>query len=462
MTLPSDSTSGGSGLRRLSRGAYAAYAAGSVGTGGFSTVPGLLLLVFLTDEVGVTASLAAAVVLIPKLWDVVLNPLVGTWSDRTDSRWGPRVPWMLAGAVVLPVFFVAMFTVPGGLSGGGAALYVMGMFVLAATGYSFFQVPYVSLPAEITDSYRERTTLTAVRMVVLTLAILAFGAGAPLVVDAGGGGRSGYQLMALVAGAVLGAGFLISALGVRHLPTVVRSGSEGTLGDQFRAVRESRDFRVLFLAFLLQTLAAGAMLAGIPYVAEHVLGGTGAITFLFLALVGPAVLVMPVWRGVAGRAGKRTGYVLASLVFLAGAASLTLADWLPPAVVYLAVAACGVGYAGMQMFPFAMLPDTIQEDSLATGRRRAGTFTGVWTAGETLGLAVGPALYSLVLALGGYVSSTSGQPVAQPDSARLAIGLGFGLLPSLLLLASIPVLRRYRLTEARLLELERDHAADAR
>jgi Na+/melibiose symporter-like transporter len=51
----------------------------------------------------------------------------------------------------------------------------------------------------------------------------------------------------------------------------------------------------------------------------------------------------------------------------------------------------------MQMFPLAMLPDTIAEDTQITGRRRAGTFTGVWTAGETLGLAVGPALYALVL-----------------------------------------------------------------
>lgn len=452
---PAESKTGGPGIRRLSRRSYAAYAAGSVGTGGFSTVPGLLLLIFLTDQVGVSATLAGIVVLVPKLWDVVLNPMVGTWSDRTMSRWGPRVPWMLAGAIILPVFFVAMFTVPDGLAGGGAAVYVMLMFLLAATGYAFFQVPYIALPAEITDSYRERTTMTAVRIVVLTLTILVFGAGAPLLVELGGGGVAGYLLMGFVAAALLAAGFLIAALGLRRVPTVVSSQSEGSIREQLRAVRESHDFRALFLAFVLQALAAGTMLAAIPYVAEHLLGSSGAITFLFLALVGPAVLVMPLWRRVAGRAGKRTGFLIATVVFLVGALTLTGTQWLQSVFVYLAVAACGVGYAGMQMFPLAMLPDTIAEDTQITGRRRAGTFTGVWTAGETLGLAVGPALYALVLGLGGYVSSAAGQAVVQPDSARVAIGLGFGLLPSLLLIASIPLVRRYRLTEDRLRELGR-------
>ena len=71
---------------RLSTSTKIGYAFGSVGTGGFSTVPGLLLLYYLTDELGVTALVAGMVVLLPKAWDVVLNPLVGNWSDHTQSR----------------------------------------------------------------------------------------------------------------------------------------------------------------------------------------------------------------------------------------------------------------------------------------------------------------------------------------------------------------------------------------
>ena len=102
--------------RRLGRGTYVGYALGSLATGTFGTVPGLLLLYFLTDTLGVAAGLASVTVLLPKLWDVFWNPLVGGWSDRTHTRWGARRPWMFAGSLILPVFFVAMFAAPTSLS----------------------------------------------------------------------------------------------------------------------------------------------------------------------------------------------------------------------------------------------------------------------------------------------------------------------------------------------------------
>ena len=68
----------------------------------------------------------------------------------------------------------------------------------------------------------------------------------------------------------------------------------------------------------------------------------------------------------------------------------------------------------------------------------------MWTAGETLGLALGPAVYAAVLALGGYVSST-GSAVVQPDSAVTAIALGFSLVPAVLVAVSLLALRGYRL-----------------
>ena len=112
--------------------------------------------------------------------------------------------------------------------------------------------------------------------------------------------------------------------------------------------------------------------------------------------------------------------------------------------VYAATALVGVGYAGTQVFPMAMLPDAAAVDARRTGENRAGVYTGVWTAGETLGLALGPGVFALVLALGGYVSSEN-VDVTQPGSALTAITLGFSLLPAALVLASLWWLRRYSL-----------------
>jgi Na+/melibiose symporter-like transporter len=443
---------------RLSTSHKIGYAAGSVGTGGFSTVPGLLLLYYLTDELGVAAAVAGLVVLLPKAWDVLLNPLVGSWSDRTTSRWGARVPWMIRGSLLLPVAFALMFWAPGGLTGGGAALWVAGCFLLAATGFAFFQVPYIAQAAELTDDYAERTSLMTWRIAFLTLAILVFGAGAPELVKAGGGGLAGYRLMGVVCGALFLLGFGVAILATRNLPTVLRAEPSGGLRDQLRAVGENRDFRVLFAAFVIQALGTSTALAGAAYVAEYLLGAQGMTTVLFVALVAPAILLVPVWRLFAERRGKQAGFRLATFLFLAGAVVMAFAGRVPTWFLLVGVAVAGTGYAGQQLFPLAMLPDTIQADALRSGRLRSGVFTGVWTAGETLGFALGPFLFAMVLAAGGFVATTSGVTADQPQSALTAIALGFGAVPAVLMLVSLPVLRRYTLTEQTLKTLTESDA----
>ena len=93
--------------------------------------------------------MAGLVVFLPKAWDVLLNSWIGSRSDRTESRWGPRRPWMLAGGLALPPLFVLVFAGPGAPP-ALAALWVAIAFLLAATAYGCFQVPYVAQPADIT------------------------------------------------------------------------------------------------------------------------------------------------------------------------------------------------------------------------------------------------------------------------------------------------------------------------
>ena len=190
------------------------------------------------------------------------------------------------------------------------------------------------------------------------------------------------------------------------------------------------------------------MLAGVDYMSRYVLGDKGAATILFVCFVGPALLLTPVWARIGGRVGKKRGYVAASLVLALGALLLVGARSEPSAMVFGATALVGVGYAGAQVFPLAMLPDAAAVDAGRTGQNRAGVYTGVWTAGETLGLALGPGLFALVLALGGYVSSTTGD-AEQPSSAVTAIVLGFSVIPALLTLLSLVFLRRYTLDSGR-------------
>jgi GPH family glycoside/pentoside/hexuronide:cation symporter len=430
---------------RLRRGIHVGYALGSIGTAAFGTVPGLLLLYYLTDVLGVAAGVAGLVVFAPKAWDVVLNPWIGNRSDRTESRWGPRRPWMLAGGVTLPPLFVLVFAGPS-TPASLAAVWVAGAFLLAATAYGCFQVPYVAQPAEITDDPGERATLMSWRVAALALGILLAGAGAPAVVDAFGGGRGGYLAMAVFVALLLAGGMLGAVAGTRNAPTLTRVHSEGGLVAGLREAWRSRPFRVLLVGFVVQALGIGVMLAGVPYYSEQVLGDPAVGTLLFVALVAPAILVMPLWLRFSRRRGKRSGLLAASLLFAGAAALLMVVQHGQTAAAIPLVVVVGIGYAGMQMFPLAMLPDVIAADEAASGERRAGVFTGVWTAAETLGLAVGPGLLGGLLALAGYVSST-GDDVAQSGTAVMAVRIGFTVLPAVLVLAAVPVFARYRLED---------------
>ena len=440
--------------RALTRRTIATYAIGSLGTGGFATLPGLVLVYYLTDTLGIAALAAGILVTVAKVWDVVIDPVIGARSDRGLAVRGSRRPLMVVGAIALPVFFVLTFAVPAGLGPVASGVWVLVAFIVTATAFSLFQVPYIALPAELASGYDDRTRLISARVVVLTVAILLFGAGAPEIRDSFEDEHTGYLVMAVVAGAVIGIGMLISSFVARsQQPTAVPKIS---ILDNYRAgfaaLRRSQPFRVLLLTFLLQGLATGIMLAGAQYIATWVLG-TG-VTILFVSLIAPAVVFAPIWAVVAARIGKERAFSIASVLFGVAAASMVLLVWFPGVWVYLPVALAGAGYAGMQSLPMSMLPDVISHDASTHGVGNAGTFGGVWTAGETTGMALGATVLTVVLAASGYLESVAGEVVAQPPSAITGIVLSFSVVPAVIIALSLWSFARYPLRRTDIDRLE--------
>ena len=414
------------------------YGYGSVATGSFGTVPGLLLLPYLTDRLGVPVAAAGVIVFAPKAWDVVLNPVAGRISDRSRHPDGRRRPFLIRAGLVLAAAFALLFLGPAAplwLAAGWVAV----AYLACATAYSFFQVPYVAMPAELTDDYDERTRLMTWRVAILALAILVSGGASPAIRDALGP-EWGYRVVGLFVASLIALGAYGAWRGTRSVPVRTAVVTSATFADQLRIIRSDRSFRLLLMAFVLQALAIGAMLAGVDYVARWVIGSPLSATLLFVCFVAPALIVTPLWQRLGTARGKKPAYLLASLLLGAGALALVLLRVLPEGAAYGCVAVVGIGYAGAQMFPLAMLADVASRTSET--RSRVGLYTGVWTAGETLGLALGPAVYAAVLALGGYVSSTGGG-VTQSDSATLAITLGFSLVPAILVTLSLVPLRLF-------------------
>ncbi|MFI6599638.1 MFS transporter [Nonomuraea sp. NPDC050536] len=424
----------------MNAGRLLGYGIGSVGTGVFSAVPGLLLLYYLTDTLGVPAALAGGVLVAPKIWDVLVNPLVGAASDREAVRTGRRTRLLLAGSLTLPVGFALMFAVPGEVPG---AVWAGGAFLAAATAFACFQVPYVALPAEMSSSGDERTRIMSWRVVCLTVGILVAGGLAPFVVRSAGGGRPGYAVMGVTIGAVMAAALLTATLATRWVRSSPGPHQLGPVA-AFRLARGNRPFFALLAAFVTQALGVAVMLAGAPYIASYRLGDYGLTSVMFVCLVGPSMLAVPGWA----RLARAYGHVRCYLVGTAGFGLVALG--LVPAIAAGSLAAtltltalAGVCYAALQLLPLALLPDTVHADTPRTGHAQAGAFTGLWTAGETAGLALGPGLFALVLAVSGFASAPVESPVAQPPSALTGLLLGFTVLPALLMLLSLPLITWY-------------------
>lgn len=442
------------------RPALVRYALGSAGMGVYVTVPGLLLLYFLTDTLGVPAWLAGLALLVPKIVDVVVHPFVGSLSDRERARRGDRLRLLAVGCALAPAF-VALFAVPAAVAGRpwAGAVWVGGWFVVANALFASYQVPYLATPTDMALDYHGRTRVLSFRMVVLTVGILVGGAVAPLLAGEGDS-VTDYTVMALVLGVLTIAFQAVGVGGVRDLlPARPREprprrrpfgGSGGrrnhrsTPAEVLDVLRRNAPFRVLALGYLLAATTTHLVLAGLPYYTRHELHRPGFTTVLMAAFVAPALLTIPLWLRLSRHWGKQRCLLLAQAAFVAGALGLAAGRSAGLAVPVLCTLVLGVCFAGLQLFPFSMVPDTIREAG-ESEIARTGSYTGVWTATESVGAAAGPYLYAAALALGGYASARAGETVPQNTGAHTAILLGFTVVPALLMTASLAVQRRYRL-----------------
>ncbi len=367
------------------------YAMGSFGTGVFSTVPAVLLLYFCTETLKLSGSIAALLILIPKLWSIVWDPFVGAWSDHSTHRWGRRRPFMVAGIIGMVVAFVLLFNVPNYSTGLTIAWVGVSYFSLA-TLFSLFAVPYIAIPAEVSDDQSSLARLVSWRMVLVMIGILAGAAGAPIIIEAGGGGRAGYGVMGWVIGGMCLIAMSLPLIMLRHRDRPAKVTRQDEPQSSFiadmRASMANMNFRKLSLAYLVQAMAFGAFSAIVPYVVTKGLGKTDADIGIALGIyLLSTIFAVPFWSWLGKKISLPVALKWSAVGYGLGALGLGLIilyqlDW-GVALAFLAFA--GIPFAGLQVLPYTLVGDIIR----AEGASAEGRFTGIWTAVEKLGLALG-------------------------------------------------------------------------
>jgi GPH family glycoside/pentoside/hexuronide:cation symporter len=192
------------------------YAVGSLGAGVYSTVPGILLLYYMTQVLALPVALASLAILLPKLVIMVVEPMVGAWSDRVFASSGSRRPFLIAGAVLSAAAFVLLFSTPKLPEPVVTCAVVSGAYLLASLAYSLFAVPYVAMPATMSEGERERAKIMGWRMSFVFAGVLLGAAVPPILVGRFGGGAVGYTRMAMVIAGLSLLCMLISAGAARR------------------------------------------------------------------------------------------------------------------------------------------------------------------------------------------------------------------------------------------------------
>ena len=136
----------------------------------------LFQLNFYTDAFGLSGTAAAMILLWPRLWDAVADPIVGILADRTDTRWGKFRPWILFTTVPWVVVMILAYTTPHGWSYGALIAYACITNMLLMTIYSMNNMPYAALGGVMTGDMNERAKLNSFRFVLVNAAQFIVGA----------------------------------------------------------------------------------------------------------------------------------------------------------------------------------------------------------------------------------------------------------------------------------------------
>jgi len=353
-----------------------------------------LLLIYANQVLGIPGYLASLALALAMLWDAVSDLLLGHWSDKTNSRYGRRHPFMYAALLVLPISFYALFNPVIEITDSNAFWYILSMSLLIRTGTTLFEVPSTALLPDLEYDYDRRNKWLALRHAFgwyggngLHTVNFMFWVGAYGVAV-----QAGYSIYGAVGAVLIALAILGSSLGTQKraasLPRPVDTFKFKEITHEIRQIFQSvsnRNFAALFFYGLTVGIAGGLGTALYLYNTTYFFGFTGAQ----IAVTGLGVMLSPAiayWAApFFGRIhGKKKAAILAILVNIAlypipYILLLTgywpeLGSWLSLYIyTFFIVTEVVCSIIGGVLLD-SMMADVVEDSEVATSRRSEGLF----------------------------------------------------------------------------------------
>jgi GPH family glycoside/pentoside/hexuronide:cation symporter len=432
-----------------------AFGVGDLGTAISANILIFFQLIFLTNVAGMSPVLAGSLRTIAGIWDAVNDPMVGVLSDRFDTRWGRRYPWMFLGAVPLGLFFFLHWVVPQFSSESdaqqwGLFWFYVGVSILFNTAYTAVNLPYSALTPELTRDYNERTSLNQFRftfsisgsILSLILAQVIFAT----VEDP-------TQQYLLIGGTcavfcilppylcILGTHRRVAQI---HQELVAEEAPAAlSYFEQLRIAFSNRAFLCVIGIYLFSWLAVQNTAAIIPYFVSSWMGRPSSESAqVALAVQGTAIVMLSVWSAISKQVGKKGVYFAGMAIWIIAQIGLMFLQPGQIGWMYGLAILAGFGVSVAYLIPWSMLPDVIELDALQTGQRREGVFYSFMVFLQKIGLALGQLVIGIALEAAGF----DGSFTEQPASALLAIRAAIGPIPAIFLICGIIIAYFYPIT----------------
>ena len=376
------------------------------------------LLYFYTDVKRLPPQWSATALTLYAIYNAVNNPLLGYLSDRTNTRWGRRLPYLWFGTIPWLIIFALLWVVPFNGNEQPVALLiymVIGIVLYDGIGTAV-NTAYYSLLPEMFISYRERTDVAMRMNIFLTIALLAGVALPPLIAETVGWGTMGIAFAVIAA--------IATHLGYRGM--FERGGPSATEDFSFftavKATFVNRSFLAMTVAQTMRFVTTNALSTGMIFYVKYSLGTDAGQTTIILATAFiVAALALYPWRLlIANRFEARTTALCGYAATALAAIPLWFVNTLQGAVI--AAFFIGIAFAGIFLMDNVLIADVIDEDEVKTGQRREGMYFGLNGLVVTLSAAIVSVVFGIIAPAYGYDTRLAVQPAS--------VALGFHIFMS--------------------------------
>ena len=352
----------------------------------------VFLLIFYNQVLGIDAGVVGTVIMAALIFDAFADPIIGELSDRTQSKWGRRLPWLYAAAIPLGIIWLLLWHPPE-MGQTGTIIWLFCTAVLARSLVAMCEVPSIALVPELTADYDERTRLMRYRFLfgwAGGLLMLIFAYGIFFTGEKGVSDPVGYDAYSVWGALMMTGAVLISALGQhRHVAKQWPPAPRGVgLGHAFAEAKVTLSNRAFL--WLVSAAVFGLINQGLTFaLTNYQLGFLWQLKqmemlyyalILFTTVIVAFIIVPPL----SARLGKKNAAILLALIsmtFTAGLYGSWLLDLVPgapndPSILFMfaLVAMTNSAAVGMMMLTSSMMADVVEASQQETGRRSEGLF----------------------------------------------------------------------------------------